>query len=145
MSSSSLCDDGEHRIKLTPEFQKRFVINENDGFRLRVTASDYCGFLDAKIFRYYRYPETSAGVVNDEFTGVCSWPDLEEVPVDEPLVDAAPQVYRLDYFDIVLATESLAYEVWTLVQEEVSQLVTTLEEGAILEAGDVYWAGGEAP
>jgi hypothetical protein len=141
-SAVDVCADGERRIELVPTFQKQYVSNNTDGFRLRVDARNNCQ-MDAEIFRHYQYPpDVNTGDTVSHFTGVCSWPDLEDLPVTTPRDDDCPKAFRLDYFDIVVATESLAYEVWELIQQEVTQLVETMNEGDILEAGDSFWAGG---
>jgi len=135
------CADGKRRVQLVPSFQKRFIINSTDGFRLKVVAQNGCD-IDNEIFRYYRYPTAQiyGGVTLDEFTGVCSWPDMAELPKTEPIPGVIPAAFRLASFDVVVRTESLAYEVWDLVKKEVDRLVQTMNEGDVLEANTAHWS-----
>jgi len=140
-SASSDCADGKKRIQLVPTFQKRFIINATDGFRLKVEAKNPC-LMEAEIFRYYRYPAAQiyGGKILDEFTGICSWADLVELPKDAPIPGTSPAAFRLSYFDVVVRTEALAYETWALVKKDVDHLVQTLIEGETLEEETSYWS-----
>jgi len=132
MSSSSPAPDVQ--ITLTPEFETDYEINGNVGFRLRVTASDGVG-IDNEIFRYYQQPiNPNTGSADSSFSGVCSWPDLVELPIVEPLPEESPAGFRLDYFDIVVDSETIANEVWDLIQVQVEELVQTVKDGENLEA-----------
>lgn len=147
LSSSSesitFCGPGDRFIELVPYFQKRFSVNYNHGYRIRIEARNPCN-MDAEIFRYYRYPpDIETGQIVDEFTGVCSWVDMEELPKDQPRETDCPKACRRNYVDVVVDTETIASDLWEKVKEEVDQLVTTMNRGAILEQGDSHWAGGE--
>jgi len=132
MSSSSPAPDVQ--ITLTPEFEVDYEINGNQGFRLRVTATDGIG-IDDEIFRYYQQPiNYQTGVAASSFSGVCSWPDLVELPITEPLPEDSPAGFRLNYFDIVVDSETIANEVWDLIQVQVAELVQTVKDGENLEA-----------
>jgi len=122
-------------LTLRLQFEPRFQVNKHSGYRIRVEVAS-ADNMPTKIFRYYRYPEISVGGPEvDEFTGVCSYVDLIEVPEDKPRDGDSPKVYRLDYFDIIVDTESLAYEAWQITQEEVSQLVQSVNQArTLLEA-----------
>jgi hypothetical protein len=137
------CDDGKRRVQLQPLFQKNFVSNADHGFRLRVDVTQVC-FMETHLFRYYRYPpDLLTGAQIDEFSGVCSWPDLLEFPEEDPNPTASPQVFRLPYFDAVLRSENLANEAWAIIQEEVAELVNTVDAGETLEATGTVWLGAE--
>ena len=140
-TTTNYCGDGKKRIQLVPSFQQRFIINATDGFRLKVEAKNPCG-MEAEIFRYYRYPAAQiyGGKILDEFTGVCSWADLVELPKNAPLPNASPAAFRLDFFDVVLRSEALAYEAWELVKKEVDHLVQTLIEGEKLQTMTPHWS-----
>lgn len=142
-SSVDICADGLRRIQLVPEFQSNFYINKHHGFRLKVTATNNCQ-MEAEIFRYYRYPlaETDGKTI-DEFTGICSWPDMTQLPASAPRDTDSPQAFRLAYFDIVVNTEDMATEVWNIVQNEVAELVATMNAGDVLEAEASVWIGPE--
>lgn len=136
------CGPGDRRVELVPYFQKRFTVNANHGYRLRVEARNGCN-MEEEIFRYYRYADPNTGLPVDEFTGVCSWVDMEELPKDEPRATDCPRAFRKSYFDVVVDTETIASDLWAVVKEEVDQLVVTMNRGNVLVAGNSYWAGGE--
>jgi len=131
-SSSSSCGDGI-AITLTPSFQKNYTIGTTVGYRIRVVSWNACG-LDDSVFRYYRKPTNpSTGLADSYFSGVCSWPDMEELPQDEPEADTSPAGFRLNYIDLVVESQTVAQEIWALVQEEVQELITTIKDGETLE------------
>jgi hypothetical protein len=136
-SSSSVAapvTDGPASIGLIPYFQKDFTINGHNGYRLYVAAVDAHN-MDQEIFRFYEYPaDPLTGVVTAEFTGVCTWPDLEAYPANAPRDTDSPKVYRLYYFDIVVATQTIADDVWARVQADVQILVDSINAGRSLEA-----------
>lgn len=135
-ASASLgsCDDGVRKIRLVPFFQRFFIPNVVDGFRIRVVADQNCK-MPAEIFRYYVYPpHPLTGEVNAEFTGVCSSPELEELPAGVPLDDVCPKGFRLDYFDIVFPSQHAADEAWAVILSEVRTLKETLDHGDNLKA-----------
>lgn len=131
LSISSSCGSEIH-VTLTPFFQMNYVIGDSVGFRLRVEAGGACG-INENIFRYFQKPVNAQGVIESTFSGVCSWPDMEELPIDEPEPDTSPAGFRLNYFDIVVDSESLATEIWALIQEQVTELVQTVKDGQTLE------------
>lgn len=96
--------------------------------------------MDKEIFRYYQKPLNLQGELESVFSGVCSWPDMEELPIEEPADDASPAGFRLDYFDIVVDSESLANEIWELIKEQVDELVQTIKDGQTLLAAAPYIA-----
>jgi hypothetical protein len=139
------CGPNDRRIELVPYFHKDWVINKHHGFRIRVEARNACN-IDAEVFRHYRYPpDQLTGATEDHFTGVCSWPDMAELPITEPRDTDCPKAFRLSYFDIVVDTEALASETWLLVKAEVDELVATINSGQVLVAADTHWAGGAPP
>jgi len=93
--------------------------------------------MDREIFRFYQKPLNLQGKIESVFSGVCSWPDMEELPVGEPESDTSPAGFRLSYFDIVVDSESIATEVWTLIKTQVEELVQTIQDGQELELGTV--------
>ena len=133
-SSSSSCGD-EISVTITPYFQKEYDLGTHKGFRLRIEVNSACG-IDEEIFRYYQKPLNLQGELESVFSGVCSWPDLEELPVSEPESDTNPAGFRLSYIDIVVDSESIATAVWELIQTQVTELVQTVKAGQELEATD---------
>ncbi len=149
MSSSSsagaaiTCSADDRRVELVPYFQKKFTINYTHGYRVRIEARNPCN-MDAEIFRYYQYPPDAAtGDTVDEFTGVCSWVDMEELPKDTPRSTDCPKACRKSYIDVVVDTETIASDLWQTVKEEVEQLITTMNRGSVLVQSEPYWAGGD--
>jgi len=135
-SSSSSCAVGEISVQLNQYAQSDYVINQHRGFRLRVVAAQACG-MDKEIFRYTVVrTNASTGVSEYEFSGVCTWPDLEQYPAYTADQEQDPQVVRLPYVDIVVDTEAIATEAWDTIKEEVEDLVATIAAGQTLTAGE---------
>lgn len=137
-SSSSSCG-ANIRITLTPLFQRDYEIGEHVGFRLRIDADEPCG-IDKYIFRYYQKPLNAQGQQESVLSGVCSWPDLEELPVGEPESNSSPAGFRESYLDLVVDSESIANEIWELIKAQVDELVQTVKDGQELEAASPYIA-----
>lgn len=138
MPTSSSCTDGVW-VQLVPQFQRDYDEGTTKGFRLRIDCIDSCG-IDENIFRYYMKPATSSRDAESMFSGVCSWPDMEELPIGEPADDTSPAAFRLDYIDIVVSSETIATEVWTLIKEHADELVQTVKDGETLEEETEYFA-----
>lgn len=125
-------------VTLVPQFQKDYEEGDTVGFRLRIDVTNATG-IDAEIFRYFRKPATETNATPDSvLSGVCSWPDLEELPTDEPEPDTLPAGFRLSYIDIVVSSQSLAEDVWDLIKTQVAELVQTVSDGETLEAESSY-------
>lgn len=140
-SSSSIAPADVRRVRLKLFTQRYFVPNKTDGFRFRIEAVD-ANQMPAAIFRYYRYPpDALTGEVIDECTGVCSVPDLEELPVGEPRPTDCPQAYRLAVVDQVVRGKQIALEAWELYKEEVTALKESLDAGDVLDETDSIWIG----
>lgn len=125
----------EVSITLVPRLQSNYQVGEHVGFRIRIEAREGVG-IDDEIFRYFEKPTNLAGVTEGTFSGVCSWPDMLELPTDAPEPDTSPASYRLAYMDIVVSSESIATEIWDLVQTQVEELCQTIKDGNTLETGD---------
>jgi len=137
-SSSSSCGPNVS-VVLTPRFQRDYEIGEHVGFRIRIDANEACG-MNKNCFRYYQKPLNLAGQIESVFSGVCSWPDMEELPVGEPEGNTSPAGFRLDYIDLVVDSETIANEIWTLIKAQVTELVQTVKDGETLEAADPFVA-----
>jgi len=144
-SGSSETADGcgdQRKLKLTPYFQSKYEINGKVGFRVRVVASDACNVSPA-VFRHYQKPANLVtGVAARVFSGVCSWPQMEDLPIGVPALGSSPQSFRLSYFDIVVDSVTIANNVWTVVQTEVAVLLTSMNYGETLDAGESVWVLG---
>jgi hypothetical protein len=137
-SSSSSCG-ANIWVRLKPEFQRDYVVGTSKGFRLRIVADDACG-TDKNVFRYYKKPLNAQGVSESVLSGVCSWPDMEELPIGEPEDDTSPAGFRLAYMDIVVDSETMATEIWALIKTQVAELVQTIKDGQELESAADYTA-----
>lgn len=137
-SSSSSCGPNIS-VVLTPRFQRDYEIGEHVGFRIRIDANEACG-MSKNCFRYYQKPLNLTGQIESVLSGVCSWPDMEELPITEPEGDTSPAGFRLDYIDLVVDSETIANEIWTLIKAQVTELVQTIKDGETLEAADPFVA-----
>ncbi len=126
-------------VVLTPQFQRDYTISEHVGFRLRIDANEACG-MNKNCFRYYQKPINLVGQIESVFSGVCSWPDMEELPVGEPEGDTSPAGFRLSYIDLVVDSETIANAIWTLIKEQVDELVQTIKDGETLEVAEAHVA-----
>lgn len=114
-------------------YLKRFTqttVNNNliSGFRFKVEAHDG-NDMPNTIFRYQREALNARdGTYRLVFDGVCSPADIEEFAEEEPTVGVFPEFCRLDYVDLVFRSQSVAEEAWTILVEEVANLVVTLNK-----------------
>lgn len=124
-SSSSASSEAPRRgIRLRRAAQERFVANAVDGFRFTVTAHSAFD-MPNEIFLYLRRPlDPTTGEEADEFTSVCSVPDLEEYPANGPT--GTPPFFRAAEIDLVFRSQTEADEAWAVIQREVEVLVRTL-------------------
>lgn len=141
-SSSSSTSSGTPRrgVRLRREAQTRYVVNAVDGFRFTVTAYDAYD-MPNEIFLYLRRPyNPTTGEEADEFTSVCSMPDLEEYPAGAPA--GVPPFFRLATIDLVFRSQALADEAWELIKREVEVLVETLRLADQLAVTEDVQIGG---
>lgn len=125
--SSSQVQSDKHGIRLKRFVQERFVINNVDGYRMKIVAYDG-NHMTNSIFRYIQGPFSQAtGAYYQEFDGVCSPADIEEFPVDSPAANANPAWFRKDYIDLVFRSNVTAEEAWDRIVSDVSKLVSTLD------------------
>lgn len=125
MSSSSSSSTAPRRsVRLRKLAQQRFVTNAVDGFRFVVEAHSAYG-MPNEIFLYLRRPyNPTTGEEADEFSNVCSVPDLEEYPVGAPT--GLPAFFRDSKIDLVFRSMHEADEAWAVIQHDVQVLVDTL-------------------
>lgn len=124
-------------------YLKRFTqttVNNSliSGFRFKVVAHDGNEMTNS-IFRYQREALNARdGTYRLVFDGVCSPPDIEEFAENEPAVGVFPEFCRLDYVDLVFRSQAVAEEAWTILVEEVANLVVTLNKmDEVREEADV--------
>lgn len=142
LSSSSQVQSDKHGIRLKKFIQERYVINNVDGFRMKIEAYD-ANNMSNYIFRYIRGPFSQVtGSYFEEFDGICSPADLEEFPVDTPIPNANPAWFRKTYIDLVFRSQTTAEEAWNRIVKDVSTLVSsldlmdTIKEEKIVDIGD---------
>lgn len=116
-------------VTLLPYLQRDFTPGYHVGYRMRVEVSAATGLSDDGVFRYFQFPLDDLGATTSEFSGVCSWLDLTAYPYLLPDADADPAVYRLNYVDLVFATETEAQAAWTEIRNEVQALVNSIAKG----------------
>lgn len=135
----------DRRLKLTPAFQRYFVANETDGFRMTVLATDG-NLIPNEVFAYRAEPIQPGQPVSQAFfSHICSPVDLEEFPIGAPLVDSDPPWFRIASLDLVFRSRAACDEVWGLIQEDVSSLRTSMDHGDTLVTGAEVWIGDPPP
>ena len=129
------------RIKLTPYFQRDYVVNVIDVFRITLTASEAHLMPDA-IFAYRTEPlQPGAAATVAVFDHVCSPVDLQEYPVGAPHPAADPPWFRLTTVDVEERTRALALEVYEEIVEDVTALVLGMNAADVLVAQPPLWIG----
>jgi len=125
--SSESIPSTKHGIKLKKFVQTSYVINNVDGFRMKIEAFS-ANNMNKAIFRYIKGPfNGNAGNYQEDFDGVCSPSDLEEFPIDAPAANANPAWFRKDYVDLVFRSQSTAEETWDRIVKDVTILIKTLD------------------
>lgn len=125
--SSESAPSVKHGIKLKKFVQTSYVINNVDGFRMKIEAFSANNMSNA-IFRYIKGPfNGNAGTYQEDFDGVCSPSDLEEFPIDDPAAGANPAWFRKDYVDLVFRSQTTAEETWDRIVKDVTILIKTLD------------------
>jgi len=141
-NSSSQTQSDKHGIRLKKFVQEKYVINNVDGYRMKIVAYD-ANNMSNHIFRYIRGPfSQTTNSYFEELDGVCSPADLEEFPIDTPLANANPAWFRKDYVDLVFRSQTTAEEAWNRIVSDVNILVSSLDkmdvisQEKIVEIGD---------
>jgi hypothetical protein len=130
----------ERRIKLTWEVS-RYFFHSTDGIRVRITATDQ-NLMPDKVFAYLMLPMRPGGDVPvGMFDHVCSPVDLEEYPEDEPLPNARPAWFRLEFVDVLLRSRAEVDAFIRDVVEDVQRLKNTLDTADNLLPGGNIWIG----
>lgn len=99
----------------------------DDGVRVRFDVTSGCN-ISPKVFAYLMQPVNPlTGSTAGTFSHVCSPVDLEEYPEDEPIEDAEPPWYRLDYVDVLVRSVEEAAQFIADVQVDLNRLKDTLD------------------
>ena len=134
MSSSSESPPARPAVSLLREAQTRFVSNAIDGFRFTVTAHSNVG-MPAEVFLFLRHSaDPTTGGESDEFSNVCSAPDLAEYPAHAPT--GRPRFFRGPRVDLVFRSVAESEEAWLAIVEDVAGLVRTLRANEALAVAD---------
>lgn len=119
----------------------RYDINDIDGIRLRITATEATG-MPTKIFAYQMLPVRPGGTEQvAAFDHVCSSVDLEEYPEDQAVPNSRPAWFRLNYVDVMVRSRDEAREFINSVLEDVQMLKNTLDIADELLPGGDAWIG----
>ena len=132
--------DSGRNIHLTWEVS-RYTYGTTDGIRVRIIADDATD-MPTKVFAYQMLPlkpneEARVG----SFDHVCSPTDLEEYPEDEPIENARPAWFRLNYVDVLLRSRAEVKAFIQDVTEDVQRLKNTLDTMDDLLPGGAVWIG----
>lgn len=125
--SSESAPSNKHGIKLKKFVQTSYVINNIDGFRMKIEALN-ANNMSSAIFRYIKSPfNGNSGSYQEDFDGICSPSDLEEFPIDDSAAGANPAWFRKDYVDLVFRSQTTAEETWNKIVSDVTILIKTLD------------------
>lgn len=132
------------RVKLTWQVS-RYNYETTDGIRVRITAAN-AAQMPSKIFAYQMLPlkpgeDDRVGA----FDHVCSPTDLEEYPEDDPILNARPAWFRLDYVDVLLRSRAEVKAFIESVIDDVQRLKHTLDIADSLLPGGETWVGSPPP
>jgi hypothetical protein len=129
------------RILLTPSFQRVFVPNAHDTFRVTIVASAAHELPD-EIFAYRALPlQPGQTDVVAQFDHVCSPVDLQEYPEGAPDVNAVPPWFRLATLDFETRTRAQAEEFYNDVVCDVNRLIRGMDAADCLVARQPFWVG----
>lgn len=112
-------------LRLRRSRTSRYVDGRTQGFRYVIEVLESSG-LPLEIFVYQRKPIISGTDYTDVFSNVASPADFEEYPVGAPSCDAYP-FFRLKSIDLVFRSMSLADDAWIALQNDIAQLIESLE------------------
>ena len=111
-------------IKLNRSLQEHVVEGRTQGYRLIVTATEPSLITDAIFLYSVGMPASLTGDRTARFVAVCSPSDIEQYQADTPAT--GDSYYRLAEIDCVFRAVSLADLLWAAVNDDVEELVHTL-------------------
>ncbi len=132
-------------IRLRRSAQARQAVpNQGLGFRLKITAVTASG-LPTAIFGYQRVAVAphDPELYKDEFLFVCSPYDLTLYPEGAPDDTQSPAFFRKDEIDVVVASQTVANELWNAVKQEVCVLIDALNAMDVLVTAEDFVCGEE--
>lgn len=131
--SSSAGGSPPRSLTLRRWAQERYLAFRTSGFCFRVEVAQAVG-MPREVFRYLRRDATDLvtglALSRSDFSGVCSPADLEDYPAGAPWPaghsGGGVPFFRLDYVELVLASQATADEAWAVISEELTTLLDTL-------------------
>jgi len=100
--------------------------------------------IDPNVFLYLAAPLRDGETDREAFfQGVCSPKDMVDWPIGEPLADAEPPWLRHDSFDLLFPCLTEMTSAWTLLQDELATLCTTMEALEVLHDSEAVEFGVE--
>ena len=98
--------------------------------------------IDRNVFLYLAAPPRDGAADREGlFQGVCSPKDMVDWPAGEPLDNAEPPWVRYDTLDLLFPCLSEMTSAWTLIQDELATLCTTMEALERLTSSEVVEFG----
>ena len=132
---------GRRGIKLTPSFQRSYIPNIHDTFRVRVVASEPC-LMPQEIFAYRMLPlQPGQAAQVAVFDHVCSPVDLADYPVGAPRINDVPPWFRQNWVIFDAPTRQQALDVYDDIVADVASLVTSLDNAELMEDQPSLWIG----
>ncbi len=133
----------DRRIRITPAFQRDFVVNVTDCFRLTLTA-DNGHLVPNEIFACRAVPiQPGDAEVRGVFSHICSPVDLEEFPVGQPYVNAVPPWFRLAAIALKFRGRDEAMVAYDQILGDITALVASMDAADVLEAAAPVWIGSD--
>lgn len=135
------------RIRLTRYAATQVTFNNYGAYRIRVEVTAVEGpDLDTFIFIHKRNPPSPYTTLScDSFEAVAGPPQLALYPAGEPNPDQGWPYYRLNYFELDVASSIQADSIWKEVQAQVCTLIAAMDILANLQAIDDTWCPSPPP
>ena len=102
----------------------RYVLGRDDGIRIRVQLSE-ADSVPLELFAYRLSPQNADFLA--QYSHVCSPTDLEEYPANAAAPGGSPPWFRLSYVDLIFRSTAEAEEFLTVVQEDITRLLKSLD------------------
>ena len=130
-----------HRIRLARYAVENIQWLYFGAYRMRVEATEVEGDgLDKYNFIYQRGTMNQyLGQYCDEFVAIAGPSQIADIPIGEPDPERYYPYYRLDYMECDFTAESLALEVWEVIQREAAILCQGMARFQQLSAVEDVW------
>ena len=102
--------------------------------------------IDPNVFLYLALPLRDGQTDREaQFQGVCSPKDMVDWPVGEPAPNAEPPWLRHNSIDLLFPCLAETTAAWTLIQEELDALCSTMETLEVLTSSEMIVFGQSEP